>query len=56
MGEQGFNYLDSPVKELADFYETRVKNLDPKAERITAYSLKRLGFKEEILEDKTREP
>ena len=27
MIEQGFNYADSTIKEMSDFFETRVKNL-----------------------------
>ena len=30
MIEQGFNYAYSTIKEMADFYETRVENLEPK--------------------------
>ena len=33
MIEQGFNYLDSTIKEMTDFFETRVENLKPKVER-----------------------
>ena len=29
MIEQGFNYADSSIKEMTDFYETRVENLEP---------------------------
>ena len=30
MIEQGFNYTFSILKEMSDFFETRVKNLEPK--------------------------
>ena len=30
MIEQGFNYADSTIKEITDFFGTRVDNLDPK--------------------------
>ena len=30
MIEHGFNYTDSTLKEMTDFFETRVKNLKPK--------------------------
>ena len=30
MIEQGFNYADSTIKEMTDFFETRVENLEPK--------------------------
>ena len=32
MIEQGFNYADSTIKEMRDFFETRVENLEPKEE------------------------
>ena len=30
MIEQGFNYSDSNIKEMTDFFEARVENLEPK--------------------------
>ena len=33
MIEQGFNYADSTIKEMSDFFETRVENLEPKEEK-----------------------
>ena len=33
MIEQGFNYADSTIKEMTDFLETRVENLEPKEEK-----------------------
>ena len=33
MIEQSFNYTDSTIKEMIDFYETRVENLEPKEEK-----------------------
>ena len=33
MIEQVFNYADSTIKEMADFCETRVENLEPKEDR-----------------------
>ena len=31
--EQGFNYANSTVKEMTDFFETREENLEPKEEK-----------------------
>ena len=33
MIEQGLNYAYSTIKEMTDFFETRVENLEPKEER-----------------------
>ena len=33
MIEQGFNYADSTIKDMTDFFETRVENLEPKEEK-----------------------
>ena len=33
MSEQGFNYTDSTVKEMTDYFETRVENLEPKEDK-----------------------
>ena len=33
MIEQGFNYVDSTIKEMTDFFETRVQNLKPKEDK-----------------------
>ena len=33
MIEQGFNYVDSTIKEMTDFFETREKSLEPIEER-----------------------
>ena len=33
MIEQGFNYADSIIKKMTDFFETRVYNLEPKEDR-----------------------
>ena len=33
MIEQGFNYGDSVIKEMTDFFETRVENLEPREDR-----------------------
>ena len=33
MIEQSFNYADSTIKEMTDFFETRVENLEPKEDR-----------------------
>ena len=32
MAKHGFNYVDSTVKEMTDFFETRVENLEIKEE------------------------
>ena len=34
MMEQGFNYADSTIKEVSDFFETRVENLEPKEDKV----------------------
>ena len=31
--EQGSNYADSTVKEIAEFYGTKVKNLEPREDK-----------------------
>ena len=28
MVEQGYNYLDGPIHSMAEFFETRIKNLE----------------------------
>ena len=33
MIEQGFNYADSTIKEMTDFFETKVENLELKEEK-----------------------
>ena len=33
MIEQDFNYVDSTIKEMTVFFETRVENLEPKEEK-----------------------
>ena len=33
MIEQDLNYADSAIKEMTDFFETRVKNLEPKEDK-----------------------
>ena len=33
MIEQGFNYVDSTIKEMTDFFETRVESLMSKEEK-----------------------
>ena len=33
MIEQGFNYADSTIKEITDFFETRIENLEPKDDK-----------------------
>ena len=33
MTGRGFNYTDSTVKDMTDFFETRVENLEPKEEK-----------------------
>ena len=33
MIEQGFNYADSTVKEMTDFFESRVENLELEEEK-----------------------
>ena len=33
MIEEGFNYADSTVKEMTEFFETRVKYLEPKEKK-----------------------
>ena len=33
MIEQGFNYVEFTLKEMTDFFENRVENLEPKEEK-----------------------
>ena len=33
MIEQGFNYIDSTIKEMTDIFVTRVENLEPREDR-----------------------
>ena len=33
MIEQSFNYVDSTIKEMTEFFETRVENLEPRKDR-----------------------
>ena len=33
MIEQGFNYADSTTREMTNFFETRVENLEPKKDK-----------------------
>ena len=39
MIEQGFNYTDSTIKVMTDFFETRVQNLEPKEDRKNLHQL-----------------
>ena len=39
MIEQGFNYTDSTIKDMTDFFETRVENLELKEEKKTDSSV-----------------
>ena len=41
MIEQGFKYADSTIKELSDFFETRVENLDTKEKKKNLQQLPR---------------
>ena len=36
-----FNYADSTIKEMSDFFETRVENLEPKEEKKNLQQLPR---------------
>ena len=54
MIEQGFNYTDSTVKEMTDFFETRVDNLEPK-EDIKRSSAAAMKNKEKKPPRKTKE-
>ena len=38
MIKQGFNYADSTIKEMTDFYETRVENLKTKEDEKKIFS------------------
>ena len=33
MIEQGYNYADSTIKEMTNFFKTRVENLEPKEDK-----------------------
>ena len=37
MIKQGFNYADSTIKEMNDFIETRVENLEPKEDQLPRF-------------------
>ena len=41
MIEQGFNYTDSTVREMTEFLETRVENLEPKEDKKNLQQLPR---------------
>ena len=41
MIEQGFNYTDSTVREMTEFLETRVENLEPKEDKKNLQQLQR---------------
>ena len=41
MTEQGYNYLDRSIKEIKDFFETRVENLDTQSPSLAVRSLSR---------------
>ena len=41
MIEQGFNYADSTIKEMSDFFETRVENLEPREDKENLQELPR---------------
>ena len=43
--EQGFNYIDSTIKEMSDFFETRVENLEPKEDRNNLQQLPRKALR-----------
>ena len=56
MIEQGFNYADSLIKEMTDFFETRVENLEPKEEKkkistAAKKSLKKIKTKKRVDSD-----
>ena len=38
MIEQGFSYADSTIEEMADFFKTRVDNLEPKEDKKKIFS------------------
>ena len=44
MIEQGFNYTDSIIKELTNFFEFRVENLAPKKEKKKSLLLKASSY------------
>ena len=41
MIKQYFNYADSTIKEMTDFFETRVENLEPKDDKKNLQQLPR---------------
>ena len=54
MIEQGFNYTDSTIKEMTDFFETRVENLelkDNKNESPTAVKKSKKSHKRRKIDD-----
>ena len=44
--QQGFIYVDSTVKEMTDFFETRVENLEPKEENEKSSTAAKKGKEE----------
>ena len=38
MIERGFNDADSTIKEMTDFFDTRVENLEPKEEKKKSFA------------------
>ena len=40
MIEQGLKYADSTIKQMSDFFETRIENLEPKDDKSSAASKK----------------
>ena len=51
--KQGLNYAESTIKEMTDFFETRVDNLEPKEEKKKASAVAKKTNKK--IKKRTRE-
>ena len=48
MIDQGFNYADSTIKEMTDFFQTRVENLEPQGDKKILMTAKKLKEKKSL--------
>ena len=51
MIEQCFNYADYTIKEMSDFSETRVENLEPREEMETSSAASKKSLKKDKKEE-----
>ena len=52
MVEQSFNNADSTVREMTDFFETRVENLKPKKEKKKSFTVIKKTNKKSLKKNK----